>query len=392
MEGGVLRPLRPSQIYRPDVMEDIHVKAELGRYRFRGFGTLRPRPLPSFDDLTFIPCSLTRIPLEGYRERCRTTTVLGTRHAKRPIELEIPVMITGMSWGALSYNAKVALAQGARAAGTSTTTGRRRHAAGGAGTLPRPRVRGAPEPIRHERPSPPLGRRDRAHRGPGRQARHGRHAARLQDLRRDRRGPRAAAGRGPAQPGAAPGLARPRRHDHQDRGAARGHRLAGSDLREDGRHARLRRRQAGREGRGRRRGGGRHGGRHRGVAGHPPGPHGHPDAGRRLRGAPGAPGHGPLRPGPAHHRGRNPVRRRCGQGPGARRRRGLHRDGGADRAQLQQADPPRGLRGARHGALRLPPLPHRPLPGRDHHPGSRAHEASARFPRPPSGSRISSTP
>ena len=58
-------------------MEDIHVKAELGRYRFRGFGTLRPRPLPSFDDLTFIPCSLTRIPLEGYRERCRTTTVLG---------------------------------------------------------------------------------------------------------------------------------------------------------------------------------------------------------------------------------------------------------------------------------------------------------------------------
>ena len=123
MEGGVLRPLRPSPVYRPDVMEDIHVKAELGRYRFRGFGTLRPRPLPSFDDLTFIPCSLTRIPLEGYRERCRTATVLGTRHAKRPIELDIPVMITGMSWGALSYNAKVALAQGARRAGTSTTTG-----------------------------------------------------------------------------------------------------------------------------------------------------------------------------------------------------------------------------------------------------------------------------
>ena len=51
-------------------MEDIHFKAELGRSRFRGFGTLRPRPLPSLDDLTFIPCSLTRIPLEGYRERC----------------------------------------------------------------------------------------------------------------------------------------------------------------------------------------------------------------------------------------------------------------------------------------------------------------------------------
>src|SRR5881409_370666 len=123
MEGGVLRPLRTSQIYRPEVMEDIHLKAELGRYLFRGYGTLRPRPLPSFDDLTFLPCSLTRIPLEGYRERCSTKTRLGTRYAKRPIELDIPVMITGMSWGALSYNAKVALAQGARRLGSSTTTG-----------------------------------------------------------------------------------------------------------------------------------------------------------------------------------------------------------------------------------------------------------------------------
>jgi glutamate synthase domain-containing protein 2 len=104
-------------------VEDIQIKAELGRYRIRGFGTLRQRPLPSLDDLTFIPCTLTRIPLEGYRERCSTRTVLGTRFAARPIELDIPVMITGMSYGALSYNAKVALAQGASRAGTSTTTG-----------------------------------------------------------------------------------------------------------------------------------------------------------------------------------------------------------------------------------------------------------------------------
>jgi len=123
MEGGVVRPLRTSQIYRPEVMDDIHVKAELGRYRFRGFGTLRPQPLPSFDDLTFLTCSLTRIPLEGYRERCSTQTVLGGRRAKHPLELDIPVMITGMSWGALSYNAKVALAMGARRVGSSTTTG-----------------------------------------------------------------------------------------------------------------------------------------------------------------------------------------------------------------------------------------------------------------------------
>src|SRR5205807_9999163 len=39
------------------------------------------------------------------------------------IRLDIPVMITGMSWGALSYNAKVALARGASAVGSSNTTG-----------------------------------------------------------------------------------------------------------------------------------------------------------------------------------------------------------------------------------------------------------------------------
>ncbi len=126
MEASPLRDgtvLRPSGIFSPDVIEDIQVKAELGRYRIRGFGTLRRRPLPSFDDLTFLACTLTRIPLEGYREKCSTKTVLGPRFAGRPIELEIPVMITGMSYGALSYNAKVALAQGATAVGTSTTTG-----------------------------------------------------------------------------------------------------------------------------------------------------------------------------------------------------------------------------------------------------------------------------
>jgi glutamate synthase domain-containing protein 2 len=95
----------------------------LGRYRIRGFGTLRERHWATFDDLTFLPCTLTRIPLEGYRERCSTKTVLGTRFAQKPIELDIPIMITGMSWGALSYNAKVALAKGAAMAGSSNTTG-----------------------------------------------------------------------------------------------------------------------------------------------------------------------------------------------------------------------------------------------------------------------------
>src|SRR2546423_14507254 len=115
--------LRQSHTFSPDVMEDIQIKAELGHYRLRGFGLLRERIWPTFDHLTFVPCTLTRIPLEGYRERCATRTVLGTRFAAKPIELDIPIMVTGMSWGALSYNAKVALARGAAQVGSSNTTG-----------------------------------------------------------------------------------------------------------------------------------------------------------------------------------------------------------------------------------------------------------------------------
>jgi glutamate synthase domain-containing protein 2 len=122
-QSAVGSPLQASGTYTPGIIEDIQAKAELGRYRIRGFGTLRPRTWATFDDLTFIPAGLTRIPLEGYRELCSTRTVLGARHAAKPIELDIPIMITGMSYGALSYNAKVALARGARDAGSSTTTG-----------------------------------------------------------------------------------------------------------------------------------------------------------------------------------------------------------------------------------------------------------------------------
>src|SRR5262245_47683987 len=81
------------------------------------------RALPTFDDLVFLTASLSRYPLEGYREKCDTTTVLGTRYAKKPIELKIPITIAGMSFGALSANVKEALGRAATAMGTSTTTG-----------------------------------------------------------------------------------------------------------------------------------------------------------------------------------------------------------------------------------------------------------------------------
>jgi glutamate synthase domain-containing protein 2 len=79
--------------------------------------------VPHFDDLLFLGASISRYPLEGYRETCGTGVTLGTRFAKRPIELKIPITIAGMSFGSLSANAKEALGRGATLAGTSTTTG-----------------------------------------------------------------------------------------------------------------------------------------------------------------------------------------------------------------------------------------------------------------------------
>src|SRR3954451_9966148 len=116
-------PMQRSGTFTPGVIEDIQIKAGLARYRIRGFGILRPRTWATFDDLSFVPGTLTRIPLEGYREKCSTRTVLGSRFASKPLELEIPLMVTGMSYGALSRNAKAALARASRMAGTSSTTG-----------------------------------------------------------------------------------------------------------------------------------------------------------------------------------------------------------------------------------------------------------------------------
>ena len=109
-----------SFVFPPRVMDDIHIKAELGRYRMRGFSLFKK--IPHWDDLTFLPGTLTRFVIEGYREKCETKTVIGPR-AKRPLELDIPVYITGMSFGALSYEAKTALARGATMAGTATCSG-----------------------------------------------------------------------------------------------------------------------------------------------------------------------------------------------------------------------------------------------------------------------------
>ncbi|WP_405401864.1 FMN-binding glutamate synthase family protein [Paracoccus sp. Ld10] len=112
---------RHSWTYSNDVNSEIRRAAATGIYDIRGGGA--KRKVPHFDDLLFLGASISRYPLEGYREKCDTSVVLGTRFAKKPIELKIPITIAGMSFGALSANAKEALGRGATMAGTSTTTG-----------------------------------------------------------------------------------------------------------------------------------------------------------------------------------------------------------------------------------------------------------------------------
>ena len=112
---------RMSRTFDPVTMAEIRRAAATGVYAIRGGGA--KRALPHFDDLLFLGASMSRYPLEGYRETCRTSVTLGDRFAGQPLELEIPITIAGMSFGALSGPAKEALGRGASAAGTSTTTG-----------------------------------------------------------------------------------------------------------------------------------------------------------------------------------------------------------------------------------------------------------------------------
>ncbi|GAA0313276.1 glutamate synthase-related protein [Sphingomonas oligophenolica] len=112
---------RQSATFDPYTLSEIRRAAATGIYDIRGAGT--KRSLPHFDDLLFLGASISRYPLEGYREKCGTDVWLGTRFAKKPIHLKIPVTIAGMSFGSLSAQAKEALGRGAGAAGTSTTTG-----------------------------------------------------------------------------------------------------------------------------------------------------------------------------------------------------------------------------------------------------------------------------
>ena len=113
---------RKSATFDDYSLSEIRRAAASGIYDIRGRWGAK-RKVPHFDDLLFLGASISRYPLEGYREKCATDVWLGTRYAQKPIHLKIPITIAGMSFGSLSAQAKEALGRGASKMGTSTTTG-----------------------------------------------------------------------------------------------------------------------------------------------------------------------------------------------------------------------------------------------------------------------------
>jgi glutamate synthase domain-containing protein 2 len=76
----------------------------------------------SFDDLVFLPAQLSKRPVDYFKEKISSKTIVG-KFSKKKIELDTPIIIAAMSFGALSKEAKIALAKGATIANTMTNTG-----------------------------------------------------------------------------------------------------------------------------------------------------------------------------------------------------------------------------------------------------------------------------
>lgn len=76
----------------------------------------------SFDDLVFVPAQLYKKPVDYYKERINSKTIIG-KNSKKPIEIDTPIIIGAMSFGALSREAKTALAKASTLAGTLENTG-----------------------------------------------------------------------------------------------------------------------------------------------------------------------------------------------------------------------------------------------------------------------------
>lgn len=79
------------------------------------------KDLPHWDDIQIMPAQMARKPLMENKS-VSTSVIIGPR-AKKPLKLDIPLFVSDMSFGALSEEAKIALARGAHLAGTGICSG-----------------------------------------------------------------------------------------------------------------------------------------------------------------------------------------------------------------------------------------------------------------------------
>lgn len=95
--------------------------SRLGRHGEVGAMGVPRKDLPHWDDIQILPAQLAQKPLADDHP-VGTGTVIGPRAAK-PLHLDIPLFVSDMSFGALSQEAKIALARGAEMAGTGICSG-----------------------------------------------------------------------------------------------------------------------------------------------------------------------------------------------------------------------------------------------------------------------------
>ena len=100
-------------------MDEIHEIAVTGKSIDSAMGTRMPQP--GWDDILLLGAQLNPAPLLD-DDPVETKTVIG-KHAKQPMVLESPVYISHMSFGALSREAKIALAKGSAMAKTAMCSG-----------------------------------------------------------------------------------------------------------------------------------------------------------------------------------------------------------------------------------------------------------------------------
>lgn len=128
MPASVDKNAMPSPVATPEEphVALIHDMARNGLEKVGHHGPMvamgAPRmDLPQWDDIQILPAQMAQKPLLD-DVAVKTKVIIGPR-AKKPLELSIPLFVSDMSFGALSEEAKIALAKGAELAGTGICSG-----------------------------------------------------------------------------------------------------------------------------------------------------------------------------------------------------------------------------------------------------------------------------